>query len=152
MYANLKIIQDFYMVDTTVYNCSIIQLPRISTESGNITALENSKHLPFDLERIYYLYDIPSGEERGGHAHRELKQLIIAASGSFSIELDDGQNKKVIQLNQPHYGLYIAPGIWREIIEFSSGSICLVLASEKYTESDYIRDYSAFKSYKFSIL
>jgi uncharacterized RmlC-like cupin family protein len=104
--------------------------------------------LPFDVKRVYYLYDVPGGESRGGHAHIELEQLIIAASGSFKVELDDGQNKKTFILNRPYQGLYILPGIWRELNDFSSGSVCFVIASKKYEENDYIRDYSDFIRYK----
>ena len=133
---------------STVYNCSVLQLPKIHNRAGNITPLDSGYNLPFDIERIYYLYDIPGGESRGGHAHKELEQLIVAASGSFDILLDDGINKKVITLNQPYIGLYICPGIWRELINFSSGAICLVLASHKYDENDYIRDYTEYKTFK----
>jgi hypothetical protein len=131
-----------------VFDCSIIQLPKIHNRAGNITIVENSLTLPFDIERIYYLYDIPGGENRGGHGHRKLQQLIIATSGSFDIVLDDGHCKKVVNLNRPDFGLYIKPGIWRELINFSSGSICLVLASSPYTETDYIRDYNKFLDFK----
>ena len=117
--------------------------------SGNITVIENRKSIPFDIKRIYYLYDIPGGEKRGGHAHKELRQLIVAASGSFTVLLDDGINKKIVHLNRPNYGLLVVPGIWRELEDFSSGAICLVLASLKYSESDYIRIYDEFKLRKF---
>jgi hypothetical protein len=128
----------------SVYDCSIIHLPKIHNRSGNITIVENSSSVPFDVKRIYYLYDIPGGETRGGHGHKELHQLIIAASGSFELILDDGKYKKVVTLNRPDYGLLITPGIWRDIINFSSGSILLVLASMEYKESDYLRDYDQF--------
>jgi hypothetical protein len=128
----------------SVYDCSIIHLPKIHNRSGNITIVENSSTVPFDVKRIYYLYDIPGGETRGGHGHKELHQLIIAASGSFELILDDGKYKKVVTLNRPDYGLLITPGIWRDIINFSSGSILLVLASMEYKESDYLRDYDEF--------
>jgi hypothetical protein len=136
------------MTDSIIYNCNVITLPKIHNRAGNITALNNSIDLPFDVNRVYYLYDIPGGEVRGGHAHIELQQLIIAVSGSFDISLDDGFNKKSIALNRPYYGLHVVPGIWRELSNFSSGAICLVLASHIYDEKDYIRDYSEFLKYK----
>jgi len=110
--------------------------------------VEGLKNLPFEVRRTYYLYDIPGGESRGGHAHKELYQLIIAAGGSFDVLLDDGENKKVVTLNRPYFGLLVVPGIWRELLEFSSGAICLVLASHKYEESDYIREYAQFMEFK----
>lgn len=131
-----------------IYNCNVIQLPRIHNVAGNITIVQNGGQHPFDIRRVYYLYDVPGGSERGGHAHKNLEQLIVAASGCFDVVLDDGKNKKVVELNRPYYALHVKPGIWREIINFSSGAICLVLASEKYDPDDYIRDYSAFLSYK----
>lgn len=133
---------------STIYNCNILTLPKIHNRSGNITALNNGSDLPFDVRRIYYLYDIPGGETRGGHAHKALEQLIVAVSGSFDIVLDDGFSKKIVTLNRPNFGLYVIPGIWRELINFSSGAICLVLASLEYNEDDYIRDYEQFKSFK----
>jgi dTDP-4-dehydrorhamnose 3,5-epimerase-like enzyme len=136
------------MKDSSIYNCNVLALPKIHNRAGNITALNNSEDLPFDVNRVYYLYDIPGGELRGGHAHKELQQLIIAVSGSFDIVLDDGKNKKTVSLNRPYYGLYVIPGIWRELSNFSSGAICLVLASHKYDENDYIRDYPDFITWK----
>ncbi len=136
------------MRNSSVYDCVILPLSKIHNRSGNITIVESNTHVPFEIKRVYYLYDIPGGESRGGHAHRELYQLIVAASGSFDILLDDGTNKKVVTLNRPYYGLLIVPGIWRELMEFSSGSVCLVLASDVYKESDYFRDYNTFKNYK----
>ena len=136
------------MIESTIYNCSVIELNRIHKRSGNITVVENLQHIPFEVKRVYYLYDVPGGGERGGHAHKELHQLIIAASGSFDIVLDDGKNKKVVELNRPYFGLYVIPGIWREIINFSSGAICLVLASEVYKKDDYIRDFQDFWNWK----
>ena len=135
-------------IKSSIYNCSILQLPKIHNRAGNITALENNIHLPFDVKRIYYLYDVPAGEERGGHAHRELQQIIVAASGAFDVLLNDGTNKKIVHLDRPFIGLHIVPGIWRELLNFSSGAVCLVLASHKYDEKDYIRDYEKFKNYK----
>lgn len=136
------------MQKSSVYDCVILPLSKIHSRSGNITIVESDTHVPFEIKRVYYLYDIPGGESRGGHAHRELYQLIVAASGSFDILLDDGRNKKVVTLNRPYYGLLIVPGIWRELMEFSSGSVCLVLASDVYKESDYIREYENFKIFK----
>ena len=136
------------MKESSIYNCNVLTLPKVHNRAGNITALNNSKDLPFDVHRVYYLYDIPGGVLRGGHAHKELQQLIVAVSGSFDISIDDGLNKKTISLNQPYYGLHIIPGIWRELSNFSSGAICLVLASHIYDANDYIRDYSQFISLK----
>lgn len=132
----------------SVYDCVILPLNKIHNRSGNITIIEGGKNIPFEIKRLYYLYDIPSGEDRGGHAHKELHQLIIATSGSFDVLLDDGKNKKIVSLNRPDYGLMIVPGIWRELMEFSSGAICLVLASHVYDEADYIRDFNNFKLFK----
>ena len=128
----------------SIYNCNVFELPKITNRSGNITPLNNKAEIPFDVGRVYYLYDVPGGETRGGHAHYQLQQLIIAASGSFDVVIEDGENKKTITLNRPNYGLLITPGIWRELNNFSSGSICLVMASLKYDEADYIRDYDLF--------
>lgn len=125
-------------------DCQIIELPKISDPRGNLTFIENQRHIPFDIKRVYYTYDVPGGAERGGHAHKELKQLIIPLSGSFDIALDDGFEKKKFLLNRSYYGLYVCPMIWREIENFSSGSVCMVLASEFYSESDYYRDYDEF--------
>jgi hypothetical protein len=129
---------------SSIYDCVILPLNKIHNRAGNITIVEGQSNVPFGVKRIYYLYDIPGGEDRGGHAHKELRQLIVAASGSFNVLLDDGFNKKVVTLNRPNYGLLVVPGIWRELMEFSSGAICLVLASEKYSEEDYIRCYNDF--------
>ncbi|MDR1544698.1 MAG: FdtA/QdtA family cupin domain-containing protein [Prevotellaceae bacterium] len=128
----------------TVYDCLIIEMDKHHNALGNITVVENGKDVPFNIQRVYYLYDVPGGEERGGHAHKALRQLIVAASGSFDVVLDDGKNKRIVSLNRPYNGLLIVPGIWRELNNFSSGSVCLVLASEKYDEKDYIRDYQEF--------
>jgi len=133
---------------SNVYDCHVLQLSKIFNLAGNITIVEGNKNVPFNLRRVYYLYDIPGGESRGGHAHRELYQLIIAASGSFEVMLDDGKNKKIVRLNRPNFGLLVVPGIWRELFEFSSGAICMVLASHKYDESDYLRDYNSFIKFK----
>ncbi|PZX57817.1 WxcM-like protein [Algoriphagus ratkowskyi] len=136
------------MKNSTVFDCSILPLAKVHNRAGNITVVTGNETLPFPIRRIYYLYDVPGGEERGGHAHRGLHQLIVAVSGSFEVMLDDGKNKKIVRLNRPDYGLLVTPGIWRELFEFSSGSVCLVLASEVYSESDYIRDYDEFKLIK----
>jgi len=136
------------MRSSSIFDCNIIPLKKIHNTAGNITVLEGNKNIPFDINRIYYLYDIPGGESRGGHAHKELKQLLIAVSGCFDILLDDGLNKKVVNLNRPDFGLLIVPGIWRELFGFSSGAICLVIASHRYDENDYYRDYDKFKKYK----
>lgn len=134
---------------SSVYDATIIELPKIYNNAGNITAIDNDEDtLPFDVKRIYYLYDIPGGESRGAHAHKELKQLIIAAGGGFDITLDDGNIKRTFQLSKPYYGLYMPSGLWRELNNFSSGAICLVLASEYFNEKDYIRNYNEFKHYK----
>jgi hypothetical protein len=126
--------------------CRIIELPKISDPRGNLTFVEGGHHIPFDIRRVYYLYDVPGGAERGGHSHKHLHQLLIAMSGSFDVLLDDGCRKKRIHLNRSYYGLYIPPLIWRELDNFSSGSVCLVLASAPYLESDYFRDYRTFLS------
>lgn len=134
---------------TSVYDCSIIELNRHhSDRKGNLTVVENSISVPFDVKRIYYLYDVPGGESRGGHAHRRLHQLIVAVSGSFSVTLDDGSVKRTFNLNRPYQGLLVVPGIWRTLDDFSSGAVCMVLASEIYTEDDYIRHYEDFIDFK----
>lgn len=135
------------MTHPKVYDCSIIELPKHSNPAGNISVVEGLKNLPFHPRRVFYLYDIPAGEGRGAHAHKECHQFIIAASGSFEVALDDGLNKKTVSLNRPYYGLHIPPGIWANELNFSSGAICLVLASHKFDENDYIRDYNIFKEY-----
>jgi len=129
---------------STIDDCMLIELDKNHRIKGNITVVENRELVPFDIERVYYLYDVPGGEERGGHAHKELSQLIIAASGSFDVVLDDGVKRRTVTLNRPYQGLYFVPGIWKELVNFSSGSSCLVLASHKYIEADYIRDYNEF--------
>jgi hypothetical protein len=131
-----------------IHSCNVVELSKIHNPAGNITIYQNGGRQPFDVKRIYYLYDVPSGSDRGGHAHKNLYQLIIAAGGSFDIIIDDGKNKKIIQLNRPNFGLLVIPGIWREIVNFSSGAICLVLASQKYDASDYIREYDEFLRWK----
>lgn len=132
----------------SVNDCCVVELPIVHNESGNISVLENQQNIPFDIKRIYYLYDVPMGAERGGHGHYELQQYVVAASGSFTFVLDDGTNKKEVFLNHPNKALHIKPGIWREMKDFSSGSVCLVLASMEYTEKDYMRDYLEFLNYR----
>ena len=126
--------------------CRIIELPKISDPRGNLTFVESGNQIPFDISRVYYLYDVPGGSERGGHAHKDLNQLIIAISGSFDIILDDGNEKKRFHLNRSYYGLYVCPMIWRKLDNFSSGSVCMVLASNPYDEADYYRDYNEYLS------
>lgn len=133
----------------TVYDCSLIELDRHhSKRKGDISVVENGVNVPFDIKRVYYLYDVPGGVDRGGHAHKALRQLIVAASGSFTVVLDDGNVKRSFVLNRPYMGLYVVPGIWRVLEDFSSGSVCLVLASEKYDPDDYIRDYNEFLDFR----
>ena len=136
------------MIKGSVYDCHIIPLDKIENRAGNLTVIEGEKDVPFPVKRIYYLYDVPGGADRGGHAHKELYQLIVAASGSFDVLLDDGENKKIVTLNRPNYGLMVVPGIWRELFEFSSGSVCMVMASRKYDEDDYLRGYEEFVTLK----
>jgi len=136
---------------SSVFDCSHMELDINHREKGNITVVENNKTLPFNINRIYYLYDIPGGESRGGHAHKNLFQLVVAASGSFDVILDDGKAKRTVTLNRPYHCLYIVPGIWRELVNFSSGSICMVLASDVYQENDYIRDYENYMKFKYEI-
>lgn len=131
----------------SISDCHYITLPKIGDRNGQITAINNNAEIPFEVNRVFYLYDIPAGEDRGAHAHKECHQFLVAASGSFDVEVDDGTNKKIFSLNQPNIGLHIPPGIWAAEINFSSGAICLVLASHPYQESDYIRDYHTFKKY-----
>ncbi len=125
-------------------DCVVLELPKISDPRGNLTFIEGGRHVPFDIKRVYYLYDVPGGAERGGHAHKALHQLIIAMSGSFDVVLDDGMHKKRIHLNRSYQGLYVCPMIWREIDNFSSASVCMVLASSVYDEQDYFRNYAEF--------
>lgn len=124
--------------------CYMMNFPKITDPRGNLTFIEDYNHIPFSIKRVYYLYDVPGGAERAGHAHKELQQVIIAVSGSFDILIDDGYEKKKIHLNRPYQGLYLCPMIWRDIVNFSGGSVCLVLASEFYDEKDYFRNYEDF--------
>ena len=132
----------------TIFDCAVITLPSIKNRAGNITPVHNSAEIPFDIKRIFYLYDVPGGESRGAHAHKECHQFLIAAGGSFEVLLDDGKSQKVIQLNRPYMGLHIPPMIWASEINFSSGSICLSLASHLYNENDYIREYSKYLNFR----
>jgi WxcM-like, C-terminal len=133
---------------STVYDCSLIHLPKNVNRAGNLTPINNNVEIPFNVKRVFYLYDIPGGESRGAHAHEECHQFLVAASGSFEILLDDGKVQRMVQLNRPYLGLHIPPGIWASELNFSSGSICLVLASELYKPEDYIREYESFKLFK----
>jgi len=132
----------------TVYDCSVIELLKIETEGGNITPIQGNVNIPFDIKRVFYSYDIPGGEARGAHAHKECHQFLVAASGAYEVLLDDGVNKRTVLLNRPFYGLHVPPGIWASEQAFSSGSICLVLASHGYEEADYIRDYDDYLEYR----
>lgn len=136
------------MKHTTIHDCKIIDLRKIADPRGNLTVIEGSEDIPFDIKRVYYLYDVPGGESRGAHAHKQLYQLLIAANGSFSVTLDDGTDKITYNLKRPYVGLLIVPGIWRDLDDFSSGSVCLCLASEHYEEEDYIREYDEFVNCK----
>jgi WxcM-like, C-terminal len=132
----------------TVYDCSLIHLPKKVNRAGNLTPINNNVEIPFNVKRVFYLYDIPGGESRGAHAHEECHQFLVAASGAFEILLDDSKVQRMVQLNRPYLGLHIPPGIWASELNFSSGSICLVLASELYRPEDYIREYESFKLFK----
>jgi hypothetical protein len=135
------------MAKKSVFDCSLITLPRIYNRAGNITPVHIHQEIPFAVQRVFYLYDIPGGESRGAHSHKECHQFLIAASGSFEVLLDDGKVQRLVQLNRPYMGLHIPPGIWASEVNFSSGSICLVLASQKYDAADYIRNYDEYLSY-----
>lgn len=124
--------------------CRVIELPKIVDARGNLTFIEGGRHMPFDVRRVYYLYDVPGGAERGAHAHKDLRQLIISVSGSFDVGLDDGATRRTFHLNRPYQALYVCPMIWRDLENFSSGSVCLVLASNAYSEDDYFREYDAY--------
>lgn len=131
----------------TVFECSVIDLGKVNFPEGNLTVIENNSEFPFEVKRIFYLYDIAGGESRGAHSHKECHQFLIAASGSFEVELDDGKYKRQVFLNRPHIGLHIPPGVWASEVNFSSGAICLVLASHAYNENDYIRNYNDYLEY-----
>lgn len=131
-------------MDLTVDDCVLIQFPKISDPRGNLTFIESESHIPFAIKRVYYLYDVPGGGKRGGHAHKSLQQVIIAISGSFDVLLDDGVSKKTVSLNRSYQGLFVPTMIWRELVNFSSGSVCMVLASEHYDADDYYRNYDDF--------
>lgn len=136
-----------YLPEVSISDCKIFNLPKILFRAGNITPVHPKIEVPFDIKRVFYIYDIPGGEDRGAHAHKKCHQFIIAASGSFEVFLDDGKRKKIVKLNRPYFGLHVPPGIWAAEQSFSSGAICLVLASTKYAANDYIRDYNEFKEY-----
>lgn len=135
---------DSVPVKTSISDCRMVLLPKIGDPRGNLTFVEGSRHVPFDIARVYYLYDVPGGAERGGHAHKALHQLIVAMSGSFDVTLDDGAEKKRFHLNRSYSGLYVCPMIWRALDNFSSGSVCMVLASNRYEDDDYYRDYAQY--------
>ena len=134
----------------SIDRCQVLDLPKIQDPRGNLTFIEAGVHIPFEIQRVYYLYDVPGGSERGGHAHKGLHQFIVAMSGSFDVMLDDGKEKKRVHMNRSYNGLYVCPMIWRELDNFSSGAVCMVLASNKYDEADYFRDYAEFMSMRCS--
>ena len=136
------------MKKNNVFDCSLVELPRIENEKGNITPITGNINLPFEIARVFYQYDVPAGQKRGAHAHKECHQFLVAASGAFEVVLDDGENKRTVALNRPFYGLHIPPGIWAHEQGFSAGSICLVLASHNYSAEDYIRNYDEFITFK----
>lgn len=130
----------------SIKDCKIVELPKIADPRGNLSFIEGGRHIPFDIKRVYYLYDVPGGSDRGSHAHKNLHQFIIAMSGSFDVVLDDGKQKHRFHLNRSYFGLYVCPMMWRDLDNFSSGAVCMVLASEHYDEADYIRDYEQFSA------
>lgn len=136
------------MIKPNVYDCSIIELPHIKNRTGNITPITNNIEVPFSIKRVFYIYDIPGGEDRGAHAHKECHQFLVAVSGSFEIELNDGKIRRTIALNRPYFGLHILPGIWAAEKSFSSGAVCLVLTSHKYDDNDYLKNYKDFINFR----
>ena len=131
-----------------IFNCNLVELQKIKNRAGNLSVVENSNSIPFDIARVYYIYDVPGGSDRGGHAHKDLEQYVIAVSGAFDIQLDDGKNKKTVRLDRPFLALHIKKGIWRETRNFTSGAICMVIASHKYDNEDYIHDYEDFLKFR----
>lgn len=131
-----------------IFNCNLVELQKIKNRAGNLSVVENSNSIPFDIARVYYIYDVPGGSDRGGHAHKDLEQYVIAVSGAFDIQLDDGKNKKTVRLDRPFLALHIKKGIWRETRNFTSGAICMVIASHKYDCEDYIHDYKDFLKFR----
>lgn len=131
-----------------IFNCHLVELQKIKNRAGNLSVVENTNSIPFDIARVYYIYDVPGGSDRGGHAHKELEQYVIAVSGAFDILLDDGENKKTVRLDRPFLALHIKKGIWRETRNFTSGAICMVIASHKYDFEDYIHDYDHFLKFR----
>ncbi len=131
-----------------IFNCNLVELQKIKNRAGNLSVVENSNSIPFDIARVYYIYDVPGGSDRGGHAHKDLEQYVIAVSGAFDIQLDDGKNKKTVRLDRPFLALHIKKGIWRETRNFTSGAICMVIASHKYDYQDYIHDYEDFLKFR----
>jgi len=131
-----------------IFNCNLVELQKIKNRAGNLSVVENSNSIPFDIARVYYIYDVPGGSDRGGHAHKDLEQYVIAVSGAFDIQLDDGKNKKTVRLDRPFLALHIKKGIWRETRNFTSGAICMVIASRKYDNQDYIHDYDDFLKFR----
>jgi len=131
-----------------IFNCNLVELQKIKNRAGNLSVVENSNSIPFDIARVYYIYDVPGGSDRGGHAHKDLEQYVIAVSGAFDIQLDDGKNKKTVRLDRPFLALHIKKGIWRETRNFTSGAICMVIASHKYDNQDYIHDYEDFLKFR----
>jgi hypothetical protein len=131
-----------------IFNCHLVELQKIKNRAGNLSVVENTNSIPFDIARVYYIYDVPGGSDRGGHAHKELEQYVIAVSGAFDIQLDDGKNKKTVRLDRPFLALHIKKGIWRETRNFTSGAICMVIASHKYDFEDYIHDYDHFLKFR----
>nr|WP_239419945.1 FdtA/QdtA family cupin domain-containing protein [Bacteroides clarus] len=144
--------QEYDAHKTSVFDCTLLELDKHTSELGNLSVMENRHSIPFDIQRAYYLYDIPGGQSRGAHAHKKLQQFIVSVGGSFDITLDDGLNRRTFTLSRPYYGLLIPPGIWRDLVNFSAGATCLVLASEHYDTEDYIRNYDDYVNFKNSLI